>query len=781
MTRGTRGKSVRMWVALTPVIVLAHGACLLGADDKNGVSPTTISRPSGPGSLEGLGDAFQPALNTGTARYTVTFALPEGTAGFTPGLSLRYDSGRGFGPAGIGWSFGPGSIRRQTEKGLPRYVDPPAEAADRFIGMSGEELVPLANDYYLAKIEGAFVRYRRVGDHWEAHTKSGIKLEFGLTADARLTDLTDTKIYRWCLERRTDTNGNVIKYAYTRPSDDDRQIYLSEIRYGPGSPPWAHCYSATVTYEDRPDPRTDYRSGFKVRTTKRIAQVDVKYNDTLIRRYALGYGAHEHWSLLTTITQFGDDGVAALPVTTFGYATFNLGDPEVPLSASEHVIGSSGEPDSVVDNSKVDLIDVNADGLPDLLETDAGHLAYLNQGVREIAPGGQAVLWDGPTDLTTEDSRAFSFELSDSNVHLADMTGDGIADLVVTEMDWIEYFPNSGQTGWGAGHLMSVEHSPPPAPFGPDGGSVLTSDLDFDKRMDVVKSDYGAYSVWFNLGGGRYSDEVLTDGAWHGYEFIDFAGPGVQLADMNGDRLNDVVKVTPISVVYCANMGFGWFDQHVEMMLPDRALDDSPGGNLHRARLTDVNGDGLSDLVVERAEGNDLWFWLNMGNNTLSLSRVITDLPATSQAVIRWVDINGNGTTDLVYADSTLPDSKINAVDLGELISGSAYFNALTSIDNGYGRRTVISYRSTTDFYVNASEAGNPWTSTIPFPSVVVSRTQTSIGLDLDGFPDEGADGDVYVKDYVYRDGYYDPLEKQFRGFAFVKEVQHGDERFGGT
>ncbi len=66
-------------------------------------------------------------------------------------------------------------------------------------------------------------------------------------------------------------------------------------------------------------------------------------------------------------------------------------------------------------------------------------------------------------------------------------------------------------------------------------------------------------------------------------------------------------------------------------------------------------------------------------------------------------------------------------------------------------------------------------------PPTIVARTETSIGLDLDGYPDEGPNGDVYITDYVYRDGFYDPIEKQFRGFSFVKQIQHGDERFGGS
>ena len=208
------------------------------AQDKSGVSPTSISRPSGPGSLEGLGDAFQPALNTGMARYPYAFKLPDGISGFTPDFSLQYDSGLGFGPAGIGWTFDPGSIRRQSDKGIPQYRDGEVGVpSDRFLGMDGEELVPLVNGYYLAKVEGSFIRCRRVGNSWEAHAKSGTKFEFGLTDEGRVSDPTGSKIFRWCLQRQTDTNGNVIKYSYIRPVEADRQVYLSEIRYGPGGPP----------------------------------------------------------------------------------------------------------------------------------------------------------------------------------------------------------------------------------------------------------------------------------------------------------------------------------------------------------------------------------------------------------------------------------------------------------------------------------------------------------------------------------------------------------------
>ena len=412
------------WARCALAVALAS-ASTLAADNKSGVTPEAISRPTGPGSLEGLGDAFQPALNTGMAQYTLPVALPEGTAGFTPAIALSYDAGRGFGIAGLGFDFGPGCIRRQTEEGLPRYGQMPdgVDMPDRFLGMEGEELVPLAGGYYLAKVEGTFIRYSRAADHWEAHTKSGVKLEFGLTSSARVQDPTGTMVYAWCLQRQTDTYGNTIEYAYVSGEAGDGQIYLSEIRYGPGSPPWVHAYDVQFVYEDRPDPFDDYRSGFLVRTTRRLARIDVRYDGQLIRRYALGYEADPDRSFLTTLTIVGADGVSALPQTTLGYQTFDLPDPGVPISADGHILLSDGEPPQVCDDPDVELIDLNRDGLPDLLTTGTSHTAYLNRGVRSGNGDDMHVLFEGPVQVAAEEQRVMQFALASRSVNVTGSRG----------------------------------------------------------------------------------------------------------------------------------------------------------------------------------------------------------------------------------------------------------------------------------------------------------------------------------------------------------------------
>src|SRR5512139_1979475 len=110
------------------LLLLAVGSSLpssrsLGAD-KNGVSPQAISLPSGPGSIQGLGESFQPQLNSGTGSYAVPLALPRGTGGITPEMTLVYNSGGGNGVLGLGWRLsGAVTVVRNTDHGMPLYVD----------------------------------------------------------------------------------------------------------------------------------------------------------------------------------------------------------------------------------------------------------------------------------------------------------------------------------------------------------------------------------------------------------------------------------------------------------------------------------------------------------------------------------------------------------------------------------------------------------------------------------------------------------------------------------
>ena len=115
-------------------VVCSVGAVQSVLAKKNGVSPSRIKLPKGPGSLEGVGENIQLNYNMGLASYGVGISLPPGRPGATPSLGLKYTSGSGNSAVGLGWSFGVSSIQRMTVKGLPVY-----DETDQF--SAGGELV----------------------------------------------------------------------------------------------------------------------------------------------------------------------------------------------------------------------------------------------------------------------------------------------------------------------------------------------------------------------------------------------------------------------------------------------------------------------------------------------------------------------------------------------------------------------------------------------------------------------------------------------------------------
>jgi RHS repeat-associated protein len=750
------------------------------AADKSGVSPNAISLPKGPGSIEGLGESFQASLNTGTAKYGLSIQVPPGTSGHTPGLRLGYDGGGGNGPLGIGWSMGISAVQRRTDRGIPTYGEPVGFIReDVFLDSGKEELVLQADAYWFCKNEGAFLRYRQVSNHWEASSPGGARLAFGVSAEARIQDGTTGHVFSWLLQRDTDIHGNCVLFSYKVFSglQNTNQKYLETITYGPGAPPWENFHFIRLEYEDRPDWFEDCRAGFVVRTGKRLKRIIVgtegptlaghqqgDFNgdgitDNLNRIYELEYvhyaGTNSHWSLLGSVRLIGADGVSTLPPAAYGYVISN---PPDELSAAGREMEGVNEPTLVMDNERVDLLDVNADGLPDVLRTGGPtHLAWLNRGETNEA-GVRKLRWEGPVEIESVTGDAWQFELSSTSTHLADMDGDGLADLVHKAADGsVFYFGNRGQQTWGERQPMSAEVFAPPAPFGtPD---VRTADVDFDKRMDLIRGDGLEYQVWFNFGQNQYSERITVP-AEAGF---DFSLPGVQMADMNGDRVPDVARVRPMTVEVTAGLGYGRFASLIAVPIPDGPLD---GTQMAKAKLTDINGDGLADLVLERAEPGTVWYWLNLGNYTLSGRKIIRGMPTTmgQNAVIRWADLNGNGTTDLVYADSSA-STRLRVVDLGELLNGGGAPNCLVAISNGIGGVTLIGYQSSTKFALADAAVGRPWPEAMPMPVTVVAAITNGDSL-----------GHWYVTLCRYHDGYYDGAEKQFRGFAQAEQAELGDD-----
>lgn len=801
---------MRQFLLLFPLLLLS--SLSLAANDKSGVSPQVVSLPSGPGSIEGLGPAFEPQLNTGTATYSVSLKVPDGIAGVQPSLSLSYNSGNANSAFGLGWSLTPPAITRQTEKGIPKYNN-----SDVFL-YAGTELIHLIDGSYAPRTASNFMRFERIGDHWQAKDKSGKIYRFGLYPDVgnaqrqsrviRNADSFD-ETYKWLLNETEDRLGNKIEFYYTTFADSPGQVYLSEIRYNRQ----ADGYQSVVFhYEARPDVFSNYTSGFLIRTARRVYKVQMLSRGQQVRHYELAYALADEdypvppstahlplqFSRLSKVTQFDRSGTNALPPLRFEYTELYTqdadlfpfgnfpGNEDIDLNANGLFdnAGIQQMQNSPVAlsffNSNSEFLDVNGDGLPDIYNTQGGlHRYALNLGNNQFAP--EQTMSGAPL-----------IELSSAQANLADLDGDGLSDFIYKTSDtqWSTY-RNQGN---GSFSPAQIDTNPPA--FNVVADDSRFTDINFDKKIDIIRtntngtwsyclSEQGAdtdHAPFGNFPGpedvDENSDGLLNTIPWNcfGSQAASTLNPdsllqntSYRLADMNGDRLQDMVwlrQVDDLAVIgYFPAKGLADFDDYV----PLTSNINIGAFAIENIKLTDVNSDGLADLV--KVQPGSVTVWFNLADQRFSdavvyANTVVYD-PASTQT--RFADLNGNGTADLVWIQQgpATPAERVQYLDF----SGRVKANQLHIIDNGIGRRTQINYQSSTEYLVSARNVNNPWLQQAAFPLQMVAQTITHSGLDLDNILGK----DQYVTDFVYRDPYYDPYQKEFRGFSFVKKIERGD------
>jgi RHS repeat-associated protein len=710
---------------------------LANAEDENksGVQPQVISLPSGPGSLEGLGASFEPNLNTGTAGYPVEFVLPPGVNGFQPDLRIVYNGGNPNGPWGIGWKLDLPHIARHTDEGLPSYDD----QQDRFIYSDGEKLTALANGDYRFENEGQFMRFRRLPrGGWEAHMKDGTRYLFGETEQARETNARGT--FCWKLERQIDTHGNEIHYTYF---NDGGYAYLRSIRYNETADGRAH--TVLFSYQHRADVFVDRRSRAPIAMGLRAAQIQVWGIDRFVRAYQFDYAtdaATGRHSLLQRITQIGDDGVSTLPATTFAYTRF---DP-----ASHQVVSMQSPPPLSLTNPDADLVDINADSLPDIVYTpSSGHRYYINRG------NGR---WQAEPVFPIQSPPD---RLSSPNAQMADMNGDGQTDLLIkagiTQGSPFYYYAGATGRAWEQADRVAYDRTPT---WSLDNPNLQLVDMNNDKRIDVLLATGERYLLFLARADNTWpatADVSVSAPSVGGA--LRFELPQVKLADMSGDRIQDVVFVRNGLVVYFPHNGLGDYAEPVTMRNAPANIRDQEAN----IQLGDLNNDGLADLVLPAHRS--VRYWLNLGDGSFAAPVTLGNTPAydVQDTAVRLADIDGDGASELLF--SRYPAGESEAYQYVDFATGVQPF-LLSRIDNGYGRSIHIDYQPSTGFYVADWDAGEPWATALPFPMQIVNRVTIH----------DANSGDAYITDYRYRDGYYDGEQKEFRGFVRSAMIQRGDE-----
>ncbi|HEX3979035.1 MAG TPA: SpvB/TcaC N-terminal domain-containing protein [Solirubrobacteraceae bacterium] len=726
-----------------------------------------ISLPQGGGALAGIGETFQPDPHTGTGSFTVPLPLPAGRNGFQPHLSLAYSTGNPNGPFGLGWSLSVPQVRRKTSQGIPRYRD----ETDVFVLSGAEDLVPVATTdgsaRYRPRTETGFARIVHVvnasDDYWEAWSKDGLRSRYatpgahGAGGDPAVIVGPDG-IFAWMLSETQDLLGNRIEYVYEQDPAPGGALHLAEVRYVDYGDPSAPQYlvSLAVTYEARPDPFSDRRPGFELRTSLRARSIAISTQadaSTLATTVDLSYAddsgeaPSNGASLLTAVTLTGHDGSAtqSMPPIELGYTEWQPSQRSLAPLTGDLPSVSFGTPG-------FDLVDLFGDAQPCLMQINGTALYWRNRG---------AGTFDGPRSLSTVPA---GVALGAPGVQLCDIDGDGRPDLFRSTPTETGYWPlqppsrdagDAATAGFDPMGYVLARSAPTISLTDPDMRMI---DLQGAGKMDILRTGPQMEAA-YNDGSGTFAEPQVLE-LPDGLAEINFTDARVRCADMTGDGLTDIVLLHSGAVCYWPNLGYGRFGDRVDMLSPPRFEDgaeyDVTGFDPRRLLAGSVVGDGAADIVYV-GDGH-VTVWVNQSGNGFADSQVIPGTPRVSDSTsVRLADIYGNGVSGVLWSSDLIRPGLSHAfLDL----TGGVKPYLLSSIDNHRGALTTISYSTSTAYAEADGRAGRPWRTTLPFPVHVVSSTTVT-----DVFSQS-----TLTTEYDYHHGYWDGVDREFRGFAHVDQ-----------
>ncbi|TVR54622.1 MAG: hypothetical protein EA425_01565, partial [Puniceicoccaceae bacterium] len=212
-----------------------------------------------------------------------------------------------------------------------------------------------------------------------------------------------------------------------------------------------------------------------------------------------------------------------------------------------------------------------------------------------------------------------------------DVTGNGELDLVVAcrSANEVRVLVGQGDGSFQAGAIFALS--------GSDPRSVWLADLDGDGRLDIVAALRGsnALGVWYSLGGGDFSEPLILNGVTN--------PEAVSAGDLTGDGVAEIVTLPGSGrdlLIYVSD-GSGGYEEPVVVDLGSSTTN-------REVRLTDVDGDGLADVLIAR--GNTVQVVMNLGG--LSFNANASYAMGSTVQSAEVADLDGDGRPDLVSVNS---------------------------------------------------------------------------------------------------------------------------------
>ncbi|MFH1263442.1 MAG: FG-GAP-like repeat-containing protein [Pseudomonadota bacterium] len=659
--------------------------------------------------------------SSGSFSWSIPIEVPA-YYGLEPHLALTYNSNAGNGMAGVGWSLsGYSTIERKG----PAYSQPTynynGTGYDNLDGfyLDGQELIPCTSQAFLYtpgdprsgfdtrayspscqnaslaitgttrwanppnKLNGfyttrsdSFQRIYRDSNQWTVWRKDGSVAVYSRICNSEFGT------FRWGLSMVTNANGSYAAYEATCTEG------LKSVRYG------AERFSVDVSTTPRPSTdRPTFNDGAQTLTIdQRIQSIAVKANGTKVRSYGLAYDdtSASGRSLLTSVTQYGSDGISQLPPTKIEwYKATALLEPFAPVSGDEETWRG--------DRRQAVTGDFDGDGVSDLLLKGIGLTGETWFAKSGADPTNVSNSWGMKPArwFTGGGSQEYS-----AKILSGDFDGDGRTDLLVQPVRSLgRTYPcpeacadynvlncnmcshsglSTGDTklpAWKPWLLMATENSDLPRLF--------------STAVDVSQYEWIPAS-WCQRQDSRNSFQCWDSSA---AEMI----PG----DFNGDRQTDIFVRgvgAPFFLMAQASGGSGRFlRQEIGDVLGGGGT--TPMGNLERDYTdilpTDFNGDGKTDLIFKPryypGAPTNLVLLVSRrtdpygsGQSKYGLVTISSALDSWQHAIVIPADFNGDGLPDLFVQGNVVsiePPSPLTPFMSLWINNGSA---ALAKLASGY-------------------------------------------------------------------------------------------------
>jgi RHS repeat-associated protein len=728
----------------------------------------------------------------GAATYQIPIWVQPGPKGVQPSMAFTYDSQRGNGVMGVGWGLsGFGSIARCAsniaEDGTDRAVR--GDAQDRFC-INGNKLRitsgPLSSYGSVGAVyQTTFADFSRVTSvggtlstgpqSFLVHTKSGMILEYGNTADSRVV-ITGTTAHGWLLNRVCDRDTNC--YVVTYSTDNTVGRVPVSVQWGNttagGS---SYQYKATFNYTIKTDFRdiiSFVQQGVTMPTKQRLSSVEIGHSASgsghvTKRQYVLGYESSPttFQSRLTEIKECAASVSNCLKPTAIVYQNGNAG---VVTSGTTAIASASG--------SMASDADFNGDGRTDIAYSDgsvwrvafstgSGYSAGVSTGISSgstLSMGrfvsshqdGFIVNASGTVRFVGYNGTAFQATSTGTpwmaNTVVTDYNGDGLQDMM-----WYTVVTVAGGTRTATLYLRpntTTGTATVPAFAATATTSMVFSGLASGGGLAIVNTSKCPYERQCDINGDGRADLQLVvanpqgcgpSGCTSTHTGYDLLG-GTVLANgtpqqvpvyfglrFNDDPCTDTIRTgtTTLRVSSCGDAA-----------VTNVALPAVP------VAVMDWDGDGRTDLLVN--SGGFIGVYRSRGSTTTPFDTLFTStIPYVAACSYYAADVDGDALDELACARTTSPFSVTYYTHNGAGSAGSAggplvfatqVPDKMKSITDGYGMSVTPSYVSTAQAgrYTRGTNTSLPLVDATDAIIVVGRMTAT-----------DGAGG-TYDLDYAY-------------------------------